>query len=222
MIDQIAEDLVTDGDASLPELVRNLQSKGYLTQDELSNSDAYRLVFTLLGEMTMLYEPDIEMSREYLGIQAPEVLRSRRKFNKRRGEGVFQQSMGQVTLPFRDLLRTFGKVLPQPKLAVSAEFAQLRTSETLYTDSIVISNIGFNVLHHIGEVKIRWTRSLSCHLAFDERSRVLELFDLPSYCALVCASEPDTVAFGDSFVFDPLSSENASTAAAADADILIW
>ncbi len=197
LIDQIADDLVADDDANLPGLVHSLQSKGYLTQDELSVSDACRLVFTLLGEMTMLYEPDIETNRECLGIQAPKVFRSRRKFHKRRGESTFQQPMDKVTLPFRDLLRTFGNVLPQPKLAISAEFTQLRTSETLYTDSVVISNIGFDVLDRIGQMKIRWTRSLSRHLAFDERSRILELFEFPSYCALVCASDPDTVAFGD-------------------------
>ncbi|KAI1359610.1 hypothetical protein F5Y08DRAFT_332211 [Xylaria arbuscula] len=49
---------------------------------------------------------------------------------------------------------------------------------------LFVSTINYHSLRTIGNVRLKWVDSLSCHLKFDSRTRTLSVFRFPSFCAL--------------------------------------
>ena len=57
---------------------------------------------------------------------------------------------------------------------------------------ITASNIYYSNLHGVGKLYIKWVQDAGQHLDLDERNRTLSVFAYPSYCALVCLSDPES------------------------------
>lgn len=125
---------------------------------------ALQYLFASCGWLTMLYEP-----------QKPVEERTFR-INSWISSGSPQQSTLSAQRPLVGMFLGFGKLLPY----IGRE-----------DNSVLIrsSTVSFYTLKTIGKVKIVWTNSASSHLSFDARSRRLNVFRLPSFCALCCLSE---------------------------------
>lgn len=56
--------------------------------------------------------------------------------------------------------------------------------------STAVTDVFYANLVRVGKVKIDWTLDMTRHFDLNERSRTLRLFAHPSYCALICLSDP--------------------------------
>ncbi|KAK3331561.1 hypothetical protein B0H66DRAFT_467853 [Apodospora peruviana] len=77
------------------------------------------------------------------------------------------------------------------------------------SDAIRVSNVYFSNLVRVGKIRLEWVDSMTEHLALDERTRTLKLFKYPAYCALICLSEPDSVAFLNKLIGDTDYEDNS-------------
>lgn len=141
-----------------------------LIHSSSDNQDAaFRLIFSLIGWMTMCYTPIVPGQTSKLQIQQEGVASFKR----------FESSISLVKRPLTEMLHTFGLRLPveQRKSAVG-------TNCTSIDEALDVTLLNANILHRFTDIKIQWTTSLTTHLEFDESERRLSLFGLPSFCLL--------------------------------------
>lgn len=94
--------------------------------------------------------------------------------------------------PLYTLLREFGKIIPE----YNRELSPLDAPGALpgrHDGWIDLSLVCFHTLHKVATVKIEWVDSLSLHLEFDSRARILKVFRYPSLCFLMCCNEETSI-----------------------------
>lgn len=145
----------------------------------------------------MLYEPETDPG-DFLQISIPnsEIFDDQRSRTSRYKNKVIKsrrQNLDCVDLPLDGLLRRFGNLIPQ-RWWYSDAFNMKRQNLPHYSapgreDWIDVSFVCFHTLHKLSNVKIEWVDSLSLHLVFDSRTRVLSVFKFPSFAFLMYHSE---------------------------------
>lgn len=92
-----------------------------------------------------------------------------------------EQRLNSSSRPTSALIRGFCQTDLLPGLEPAIVEGSPRHPEF---DLIYVSSINYGMLHEFGKVTIEWTSTLSCHLIFNESTRTLYLFSLPTFCAL--------------------------------------
>ena len=164
-------------DSSIDSIVHHLTQQGLVVMknDELSSYYAKNLVLAIIGWQTMLFKPDMGAcnSHELAIAEATDGSRVSGQLNLRQDES----STGR---PLHEFLHGFGLMLPAGNFfPYNAE-----DDNDALKDIHTISSSSFNAkfLSTIGEIQIRWTDVLACHLDFDISSNILYLFRYPSFC----------------------------------------
>ena len=186
LIALVAFMVASQADFTLHGLVQELLHQKILKSgDDDHQGLLYQLVFMSVGWLSMLYDPEVEPSKNRLQIKKDTSgVRKRLRASKIR---KFDQDFGQTKQPFRRLLRVFGDIVPQVGLSDHGAGQNLKNSEFLS-----VGYLSYHTLSQVGNVKIEWVDSHNCHLDFVEERRTLKLFRFPSFCHMIfCAESED-------------------------------
>jgi hypothetical protein len=187
---------------ALTEIVTTLQEQGSLEITDAGRE--YRdiqMVFTLVGWLTMLYEPVPNPESNKLQLEQPNA---KRKLRLRRNDVIHTFSLNIVSpeqcvsitqQPLHRLLHRFGSLIPRPDdicdswelMSGSATQAvSYWGSDSALDSSITVHHVCFHTLQKIIEVKIQWVETLNQHLEFDPGKKTLKLFRYPAFCWMMC------------------------------------
>lgn len=167
---------------SIDSIVDSLVAQGIINEAGTDNlSEARSLVFAILGWQTMLFKPA-------LGTCPPQQLAVTDEQEGYRGQAIMalKQSHTGAKRPLNEFLMGFGILLPPPNFCMTTSpeeqngFDDLRSVEPASFNAFLFDSIG--------HFKIKWVGIVSCHLEFDERTKVLYLYRYPSFC-LACGAE---------------------------------
>lgn len=169
---------------------RNDQPAGQLGNSS-SSIQFCQPLFILLGRLTKLYEPASPSLANNLEVVLPASPIIASRFQK--VESVMNSSVAideASSKRFHQLLGLFGLRIPSimTQRAINGTSGGLSPRST----TLAASNLFYSNLHRVGKLKIEWVADMINHLALDERNRTLRLFCFPSYCALICLSDPDS------------------------------
>lgn len=163
--------------SSINDMVMHLSDRGIfsLGNDASSSSYARNLVFAILGWQTMLY-------RSELGSCSPAQLAIADETNGHRGQAhmCLQQIQSATRKPLHEFLLGYGVLLPCRNFsAMSSE-----EDKAAFKELKAVSSDSFNayLLSEIGQITIKWTDSLACHLELDPSSNDLYVYRYPSFC----------------------------------------
>jgi hypothetical protein len=98
----------------------------------------------------------------------------------------FRQSLEHNDQPLYALLRSFGKIVPQQ--AAQRPSPSNLTPINNYEEFLDPSLICYYTLRKFVSIKIEWASSLTEHLEFDGRTKILKMFRFPSLCVLMCSN----------------------------------
>ncbi|KAH8160123.1 hypothetical protein CIB48_g8122 [Xylaria polymorpha] len=189
-------------DTSLDTLLRQMRASLPTTvtwaadysENENSSDDntPLQLVFLLLGWLSMLYKPAVAREPGMLEMVLPETSTRASRFQKYGPSTATTTSSISETsrIPFPHLFASFGRRVPEEDIDVQRQTTSL--DSPLAAKSIIASNIYYSNLSRVGKLKIDWVPDISQHLELDERNRSLRLFASPSFCALICLSDPQS------------------------------
>ncbi|KAI0440999.1 hypothetical protein F4803DRAFT_576924 [Xylaria telfairii] len=140
----------------------------------------------------MLYKPAIAREPGMLEMVLPEASTKASRFQKYGPSTATTTSSIPKTsrIPFPHLFASFGRRIPEEGIDAQRQTTSL--NNPLVAKSIVASNIYYSNLSRVGKLKIDWVPDISQHLELDERNRSLRLFASPSFCALICLSDPQS------------------------------
>ncbi|KAL2122176.1 hypothetical protein VTJ04DRAFT_2631 [Mycothermus thermophilus] len=171
-------------------MVGVLQRKGILgmVDNEDERSQQAQLVFVLIGQLTCFYWPS-----RY------QVLRDLSVYTENRldiPEILMQPITGdQLDVPLASLIRHFNRnQSPIPGMNNLSRRAHQTPSPRI----LEAANVFFHTLKHVAELRILWTSSSGEHLQLDLRNKVLRLFRLPSFCAMIIGQPLNQKAVWDS------------------------
>ncbi|ETS76505.1 hypothetical protein PFICI_11892 [Pestalotiopsis fici W106-1] len=142
-------------------------------------------VFLLMGLLSMLYEPslaprdgrfDVVLSRP--DGDSPRFSRQMKGQTEEVTDSL--EVKDHESLSFYQLYASFGRRLPGAST----------TEQATGSDTITASNIYYSNLRRVGKLRIEWVNDMLHHLDLDERNRTLRVFAYPSFCTLVCLSDP--------------------------------
>lgn len=144
-------------------------------------------VFLLMGLISMLYEPSRYPRDGRFGIVLSRPARGSPRFSRQRGRQTEEVTDSLEVehhehLPFYQLYASFGGRLPGPSATEQAKGG----------DTITASNIYYSSLRQVGKLRIEWVNDMLHHLDLDERNRTVCVFAYPSFCTLVCLSDPQS------------------------------
>jgi hypothetical protein len=122
--------------------------------------------------------------------ESPHTARRRRRAKKETFTH-FSHTLENNDQPLNTLLGSFGKVIPQRQRQwVSGRVSPASIAPVRHDDDwIELSLLCFHALNKVANIKIEWVDSLSLHLEFDNKTKVLKVFRLPSLCLLMCCCE---------------------------------
>ncbi|KAL8643589.1 MAG: hypothetical protein Q9226_008259 [Calogaya cf. arnoldii] len=171
------------------------------------NSITMQFIFSLIGELTMLYTPSLRPTAEFFRISVGDVGSLAQRCRTWQCDTV---PSTEATRSIGDLLRCFGgKDGPIPRLK-NPDGPGL----TEAANSLVTLNLCFYTLDSLAGVTISWTSSWCEHLELDERQKKLKVFKYPSLC-LIMATAKETIY--DQILKDYYEDTN-SNASSMDAD----
>ncbi|RDW67053.1 hypothetical protein BP5796_09802 [Coleophoma crateriformis] len=163
--------------SSIDSLARALVAKGRLrpyVDKSLEQKEAYHLIFMAIGWLCLLYLPawGIQVDKVFFRIEVE-------------GKHCFasaSQSTDRGRRPFAEVLRGFGSILPRKK-------DQSSIGSNGRQGSLSVGTMNAATLYTLGNIQISWTATVSAHLDFDEETRTLCLFRLPSFCVVNSSTE---------------------------------
>jgi hypothetical protein len=138
-----------------------------------------QLVWCLAGPLTMLFDPKLPKIT-YGQLQLRRPASSKVAHGRHRGVILtsFSQPMSAAEEPFYQMLTEFGALFPT--------FRRSR-SENANKSHFYPSDISYDVLKTVADLKIEWVNTLNLHLQLDERKRILRVFRFPAFCRLLYA-----------------------------------
>jgi hypothetical protein len=173
----IVKTIVSGDQTSLLEILQSVAASGLVHEDctdsQKSQADALRMVFDVIGWVTMLFQPKATTSRstsfriEQVSTHIPES----------------SQGLDKHGRPLVELLRAFGLFRPRDPEELSADASKATTE-------LLVSNLNAATLSDIGDIGIVWTNCISNHL--DLESYKLKVFALPSFCEVYLHDEDET------------------------------
>jgi hypothetical protein len=162
-------------DALARALVEKRVLKPYADKSN-EQKEVYRLIFIGIGWLCLLYLPTFGIAESEFRFDI-EV----------EGKNCFSlasQSIDRARRPFAEVLRGFGSVLPRRKEDNDIRHASQHSSSPSGKDILNVSMMNAATLWKVGGIRISWTATVSAHLDFDEETRTLSLFRLPSFCVI--------------------------------------
>lgn len=162
----VAHVLNTNGSSSTKDVIDVLVEKRIFNDCSMGQAsvEAQSLIFTILGWLTMLYQPHVPFDTTQLLIDSQNFKKFVTDF----------QPLGQALRPITEMLSVFGPVLPTPSIHEAGQ-------------SLQASQLDASILRKIGGLTIRWVDSFSAHFHLDLTTKQLYMFRLPSYCRLVAS-----------------------------------
>jgi hypothetical protein len=146
------------------------------------------LVFFAIGWLTMLYEPDVSTKTQPEETQLSIVSTA--------GSETFKRTSNPLKdlyeLPCYLVLQHFGDILPPcPWLQTSKRRSTPRYAPRtdIFQEYLVVNYLNFQTLSKVATIKLEFVSSLSLHLEFDEETKILKLFQFPSWCYLVICGD---------------------------------
>lgn len=154
-------------------LITHLVESNILDESSVlvNNGLACQVVFNLIGWVSMLYDPKLDVSNTS---QLAILLGGAQSPLER------EQPIHSARRPLVELLCGFGSFLPHNPNAFSLG---VKPGNVETDDTIASANLNADILRRNG-VSIRWVLSVSAHLDFDSENWALSLFCLPSFCRL--------------------------------------
>ena len=164
-------------DASINSITQYLTQQGLLliADDGMSSYYAKNLVLAVLGWQTMLFKPDMGTCNMY-----ELAIAEAADGNQLSGQMNLRQGVSSSGRPLHEFLHGFGLMLPARNF-----FPYDAEDDNVALKNIhTISSASFNAkfLSTIGEITIKWTDMLACHLDLDTSSNTLYVFQYPSFC----------------------------------------
>jgi hypothetical protein len=126
-----------------------------------------QLIFAVIGLLTMLYTPSPTVTSGLFTIALP----------TERNSDYTQQSCEKAQNQIFGFLSGFGDLVPLSNRTESDEGMEV-------DQEISVSKLNYSTLQNIGDIHISWVETVGAHLSFNEKTRVLSLFCLPSFCLL--------------------------------------
>ncbi|KAI1369719.1 hypothetical protein F5Y08DRAFT_107 [Xylaria arbuscula] len=159
-----------------------------------SNNTLLQWIFILLGWTSMLYQPATPSDMDVFEMVLPEASSRPSRFQKHRSSTITSTAKVAETssIPFPHFFASFGRRLPEEEMIVRSPTLACGSHTNHSLGNITASNIYYSNLRHVGKLKIHWVPDITQHLDLDERNRVLKLFASPSFCALICLSDPES------------------------------
>ncbi|PMD58304.1 uncharacterized protein K444DRAFT_442681 [Hyaloscypha bicolor E] len=185
---------------ALTDILDKLYNENLFKEADGDRSHANQLVFAALGWISSLYSARHDPDPMKLQINLPDSTSSvpesphtarRRRRSKKETFTHFSHTQENNDQPLNTLLGSFGKVIPQRQRQwVSGRVSPASINPVRHDDDwIELSLLCFHALNKVANVKIEWVDSLSLHLEFDNKTKVLKVFRLPSLCLLMCCCE---------------------------------
>ena len=169
---------------SLSDIVTELIAKQLLRDDPNLANLQKQMVFIFIGWLTLLYDPAPKPTADALEIQL--------------GEGpdgfpiltdIFTELSVEIyelaDVPFHQVLKHFGRLIEDSWLSQSR--IQSNTPQDIFSERLIVSYLNFHILSKVANIHLEFVKSISLHLEFDEETRTLKLFRLPSLCRLICS-----------------------------------
>lgn len=177
---EVVKSLTSQKHVTVAQMTNSLKEASFLRFEPAHQQLAYQLVFILIGCVTMLFVPTLCPEETYFQIEGNPFHTPPYKGTSRPSNGIQISAGAQLSIV--DLLKQLHNTTsgPIPMLKLGAP----RSAEK--TISLNSMNLSYYTLTRVAKVEIRWVRSLSMHLEFDRRKKVLSLFSDPSICALCC------------------------------------
>lgn len=174
---RVSDIILQNAPLSLDDIVQTLvEDETIVIGDEFRGLDsATNLVFSIIGLQTMLYRPDmLSCPPSELGI-ADEM-------DGHTGEShiCLKQSRANSSKLLSDFLLGFGLMLPPKNYHILDDAEETKAFNRL--KSVDSPTLNAHLLTTIGNVTVKWTDCLACHLELDRDSGVLYLFRYPSFC----------------------------------------
>jgi hypothetical protein len=183
---------------ALTEIVTVLQDQGHLrTGDTDHECLGIQMAFTLIGWLTMLYEPVTSPEKNKLQL---EQSNTKRRLRLRRSGIIHNfsldivspaQSIPVTQQPLHRLFCRFGNLIPRPDdLCNSREFGSGNATQAgrywggdfELESTITVHHVCFHTLQKIVEIQIEWVETLNQHLEFNPGKKTLKLFRYPAFC----------------------------------------
>jgi len=211
VLEAIALDFARES-LTLAEMVDTLYNNGLLRETDIERSNASKLVLAAFGWISSLYsarldpgDPNDEDVRKLEIINPGDGPSRRRRMKTFR---KYEQNFQNNDQPFHALLQTFGNIIPQRTKQTGTGHVTPSMIVPPKPDEewIELSYLCFRTLNKVTCIKIEWVDNLSLHLEFDNRTKVLRVFRLPSICLLMCCCKemsPLSQLFSDSI--EPVS-----------------
>ena len=155
---------------TIDDVAETLYTKRHVASAEIRSATQHEVrqaIFAIIGLLTMLYSPSPAITAGSFTLLIPDGMNSIRR----------QEPCNKSQNTLSGFLRGFGKLIPLSTIELSGESMAHRDKEEL-----IVSKLSYFSLRHISDMRISWTNDLSSHLFFNEKTHVLELFRLPSFC----------------------------------------
>lgn len=148
------------------------------------NDAVLQILFIAIGLLTMLYDPELEPIQNTIQIMKPKHIS---------GAPVATEAITRYTyyssdvldLQIHQLLNSFGRLIPGSPAWAMEILSPFEPD--LFTEQVVVSYLNFHTLSKVAKIQIVFVDSLSLHLEFDEKTKLLKVFRFPSYCGLICS-----------------------------------
>ncbi|KAI9889665.1 MAG: hypothetical protein M1814_005066 [Vezdaea aestivalis] len=177
----VAKELKTNPNVALGDIVTILYTKRFFHGDP---SNANKVVFCLTGWLTMLFEPDVDkMAIDHRSLCIKDCPFSRGPFQAA-STSSYHQDWQYVSQPLNFLLMRFGPLVPERPIG------DLSRSEDLH-----LSHLNFYNMQYICKVQVEWTSTLSSHLEFNRRHKILKIFRYPAICQILRNNGEKDVSF---------------------------
>ena len=168
---------------SIDNIVNHLKTVDGLLIPVPQERHVTQLAFILLGMFSFLYQPKLHPRPDLLQISFEQLgteMGTEPTATWQCSERPLEESMNPVV----DLLCRYGGPKgPLPDYAITVP----RSGSVLDQRPIVALNIGYYTLKNLVQVRVVWTEDVCEHLDLDPSLKVLKLFQVPSYCAMLCA-----------------------------------
>lgn len=174
---EVARVLKSEENPSIDTVIDHLASDEIisLSMQKDSRRLARSLVFAIIGWQTMLYRPDcgscstaeVMIADDMCGYQGQAHM-------------ALKQPESCCKRPLYEFLIGFGMLLPPLNFYGQASSEHLKAFHDIKT--VGPATLNASLLTCLGQVNLKWTDSLACHLELDTASNTLYLFRYPTFC----------------------------------------
>ena len=162
--------------------LRESVSPQFLGRSHDSNA-VLQVLFIAIGLLTMLYEPELEPTQNTIGVLRPKQIS---------GLPIATETFTRYACCLKDvsdlqthqLFNSLGRLIPGSPAWVQEMPSPVEAD--IFTEQVVVSYLNFHTLSKVAKIQIVFVDSLSLHLEFDEKAKILKVFRFPSYCRLLC------------------------------------